>query len=184
MEDIQLIALYFARDENAIRQTELKYGQKLLGFAERVLSSREDAEECVNDTLWKAWDTIPPQNPNHLGAYLMKICRFAAYGILDKRKAAKRNAEVVVLSDELMACIPANMSSMEITDEALGAILDRFIHSLKREERILFLKRYYLQEPLRQAASESGISESNAKVRLHRIRKKLKSFLQEEGVSV
>ena len=73
MEDIQLIALYFARDENAIRQTEQKYGQKLLGFAARILSSHEDAEECVNDTLLKTWDTIPPQNPNHLLVYLLKI---------------------------------------------------------------------------------------------------------------
>ena len=184
MEDIQLIALYFARDEDAIRQTEQKYGQQLLGFATRILASHEDAEECVNDTLLKTWDTIPPQNPDRLLAYLMKICRFAAYGILDKRKAAKRNAEVVILSDELMACIPASMSTTEIPDEALGATLNRFLQSLKTEERMLFLKRYYLQEPLRQVASESGISESNAKVRCHRIRKKLKRFLQEEGVSI
>ena len=184
MEDTAIIDLYWQRSDQAISETDRKYGRYCHRIALNICTDHEDAEECVNDTLLKTWDTIPPQNPAHLLVYLMKICRFAAYGILDKRKAAKRNAEVVVLSDELMACIPASMSSTEIPDEALGATLNRFLQSLKTEERMLFLKRYYLQEPLRQVASESGISESNAKVRCHRIRKKLKRFLQEEGVSI
>ena len=95
MNDNQIIKLFFTRNEDAIAQTDNKYGSRLLGLAANIVRNNEDAQECVNDTYLKAWDTIPPTKPEHFFAYLAKICRFFAFGRLDWNNAAKRNGEVV-----------------------------------------------------------------------------------------
>lgn len=184
MKDQQLIDLYWARDEQAIRETETAYGGLLHSFSMRILKDEQDSEECVNETLWKTWESIPPQRPTHFPAYILKICRFIAYGIVDRKTAQKRSATVITLSEELAACIPAPMEDMDIAEEKIGALIRHFLKDLPQEERNLFLKRYYYQEPMRQAAQKMGLTESNAKVRCYRIRKKLKAFLEKEGVNL
>lgn len=107
MEDHEIVCLYWSRDEGAVRLSQEKYGEPLRRLACRILHSVEDAEECVSDTYLKAWQSIPPNRPEHLGAYLFKICRRLALGKLDWNHAHKRSAQIVELTAEMEQCIPA-----------------------------------------------------------------------------
>ena len=106
MEDVKIIDLYFARNEDAICQTDATYGRKLFCLAQKILHDEQDSEESVSDTYMKVWETIPPHRPTYFYAYLAKLCRFFALGKLDWKNAAKRKAEVVSLTDEMALCIP------------------------------------------------------------------------------
>ena len=126
MEDEQIIELYFRRDQDAIVQTELAHGAKLNALANRILMNHEDAQECVNDTYLKTWDTIPPQRPNYFFAYLAKICRNLALSVLEWKSAAKRSGEVLSLSQEMEMCIPDPAYERRLEGEELGGLLNRF----------------------------------------------------------
>lgn len=106
MEDANILDLYFARKEDAIKETDAAYGRRLYVLANNIVQIHEDAEESVSDTYWKAWESIPPQRPQYFFAYLAKICRNFALGKLDWKNAAKRKAEIVTLSQEMEQCIP------------------------------------------------------------------------------
>ena len=182
MEDEEIVRLYFRRDEEAIRETDQSYGVKLNRLALRILNNREDAEECVNDTYLKAWDTIPPQRPRFLYAYLAKICRFFSFGKLDWKNAAKRKAEVVELTAEMESCIPDGRVERQLEGEEIGRLVNRFLYSIPQENRLLFMRRYWYMESIQEIALRFGISESNAKIKLFRIRNQLKEFLEREGI--
>ena len=128
MNDEQIIQLFFTRNEDAIRQTDDRYGAKLTRLSENIVGSREDAQECVNDTYFKAWDTIPPTKPVHFFAYLAKICRHLAFDRLDWNNAAKRKAEVVALTQEMEECIPGQWQAVggQLSMEADGGQPDDF----------------------------------------------------------
>lgn len=113
MDDNKIIELYFARDENAIKETAYTYGKKLDYLAFGILKNTDDANECVNDTYLKTWNAIPPQRPTYLYAFIAKICRYLCFGRLDYKNAQKRSFEIVILSDELMCCIPDKLSETE-----------------------------------------------------------------------
>lgn len=106
MEDAQIIALYWARNEDAIKETDAAYGRRLNTLARNILQSREDAEESVNDTYLRTWQSIPPQRPRYFFAFLATICRRRSLDRLDWSGAAKRKAEVVALTEEMENCIP------------------------------------------------------------------------------
>lgn len=180
MDDNALIALFFARDEDALRKTADKYGGALMALARRILRDTEDAEECVSDTYLAAWNTIPPQMPAHFYAYLAKICRFSAFDRLDKAHAQKRTAQVVSLSAELELCIPAAMPNRDA--EELGQLLNGFLAALPTEKRRIFLRRYWFGDSIDEIAYRYHISESKVKVTLFRLRERLKVFLEKEGV--
>ena len=184
MNDSAILELYWARDEEAIRQTEKAYGKKLNRLAFGIVANLEDAQECVSDTYLKAWQTIPPQRPDHFFAYLAKICRFAAFGILDYRAAAKRKAEMVALTEELALCIPDLTDQKEQLHRELGALLNRFLETLSKESRVIFLRRYWFADSVQAIARRYGFSESKVKTRLHRTRQQLRKFLAEEGIKV
>ena len=184
MEDNKIIELFFARDEEAIKQTDITYGRRLLVLADNVLCSREDAEESVNDTYLKAWETIPPQKPNHFFAYLAKICRHFALGKLDWKNAAKRKAEVVSLTQEMESCVPDTSRDAVLEGKELGRILNAFLRTLSPENRMVFLRRYWYVDTVAEIAQRYGISESAVMTRLHRTRAKLCSYLEKEGVRV
>ena len=114
MEDKQIIDLFFARNEDAIQHTADTYGNRLFVLADNIVRNDQDAEESVSDTYLKAWDTIPPQKPNHFFAYLAKICRHFALGKLDWKNAAKRKAEVVSLTQEMELCIPDDRRNADL----------------------------------------------------------------------
>lgn len=182
MEDNQILALYLARDEQAIRQTDAAYGRKLHSLADRILNCREDAEESVSDTYLKAWNTIPPQRPQYFFAYLAKICKNFALGKLDWRNAAKRKAEVVSLTQELEVCVPDTRRNAQAEGRELGQLLNDFLRSLSPENRMVFLRRYWYVDTVAEIAQRYEISESAVMTRLSRTRTKLKNYLAQEGM--
>lgn len=182
MEDTQIIDLFFSRDQQAIQQTEIKYGKLCYHIAWNILSSREDAEESVSDTYMKAWENIPPTKPTFFYAYLAKICRFLAMGKLDWNNAAKRKAEVVELSDEMENCIPDLSREMQIQSQELGALLNEFLGTLSPENRQIFMRRYWYAESIAEIAQRFHLGESNVKTKLMRTRNALRSFLEKEGI--
>lgn len=184
MTDDQIIDLYWARNEEAISYTDHVYGHKLQSLAFRVLHRHEDAEESVNDTYMKAWQTIPPQRPMYLFAFLAKICRHLALGRLDWENAAKRKAEVVSLSDEMQLCIPDQGWERTLEGQEIGHLMNEFLAVTPKESRMIFLRRYWYAESVSEIAERFGISQSKVKTSLHRTRGKLKTFLEKEGVSV
>ena len=184
MTDAEIIALYWSRNEDAIAQTDLVYGRKLHTLADRIVQNFEDAQECVSDTYLKTWDTIPPQRPNYFFAYLAKICRNFALGVLDWKNAAKRKGEVVALTTEMEACIPDPQHDRKLEGEELGKILNLFLESLSYESRVIFLRRYWYLDTVAEIADGLGITQSKVKTQLHRTRGKLHAFLAKEGIAV
>ena len=183
MEDEQIIALYFSRDDRAIRETETAYGGRLLTLSRRILNCREDAQECVNDTYWQTWNSIPPERPGILYAFLAAICRHLSLNRLDWRSAAKRSGCMVELTAELENCIPARMQD-PAARIALKDALEQFLRGLKQEERLIFLRRYLYLDSIAQLAQEFGVSQSKCKTLLYRLRNKLRLYLEKEGIAV
>lgn len=187
MEDHQIIELYFDRSESALSETQTKYGRYCHTIAYHILGSDEDAEECVNDTLNRAWNAIPPQRPSCLRIFLSKITRNLA---LDRFKAAHaekrgcgRTAQVL---DELTDCLPDPSSGRDsIADDlALRDVLNRFLKALPEEPMKLFLRRYWWMDSIAEIAAVYGMSESKVKSMLSRTRSKLKNFLESEGIEL
>ena len=184
MEDGKIIELFFARNEDAIRHTDDTYGRRLFTLADNIVRNDQDAEESVSDTYMKAWDTIPPKKPMHLFAYLAKICRNFALKKLDWKAAAKRNAEVVSLTQEMEVCIPDVSRDREMEARELGRILDAFLRTLSEENQMVFLRRYWYVDTVAEIAVRYGISESAVQMRLNRTKHKLAAYLAKEGIRV
>ena len=184
MEDAKIIDLYFARNEDAIQQTDAAYGRKLFSLADRILQNPQDSEETLSDTYIKTWETIPPKRPSYFYAYLAKICRFFALGKLDWKTAAKLKAEVVSLTDEMVLCIPDQRKEAEMAAKEIGRAMNEFLGSLPQESRVIFLRRYWFCDTIAQIAERYGISESKVKMRLHRTRAQLADYLNKEGITV
>ena len=184
MDDSKIIELFFARNEDAIKHTDDTYGRRLFHLADNIVHNDQDAEESVNDTYMKAWDTIPPQRPEHFFAYIAKICRNFALKRIDWQKAKKRNAEVVALTQEMENCIPDTYRDMEADECELGRILDAFLRTLTPENQMVFLRRYWYVDTIAEIAVRYGISESAVQMRLNRTRSKLAMYLAKEGIKV
>ena len=184
MEDGKIIELFFARNEDAIRHADDTYGRRLFALADNIVKNDQDAEESVSDTYMKAWDTIPPKKPMHLFAYLAKICRNFALKKLDWKAAAKRNAEVVSLTQEMEVCIPDVSRDREMEARELGRILDAFLRTLSEENQMVFLRRYWYVDTVAEIAVRYGISESAVQMRLNRTKHKLAAYLAKEGIRV
>ena len=184
MDDSKIIELFFARNEDAIKHTDDTYGRRLFHLADNIVHNDQDAEESVNDTYMKAWDTIPPRRPEHFFAYIAKICRNFALKRIDWQKAKKRNAEVVTLTQEMENCIPDTYRDMEADERELGRILDAFLRTLTPENQMVFLRRYWYVDTIAEIAVRYGISESALQMRLNRTRSKLAMYLAKEGIKV
>jgi len=184
MTDSQIIAMYWERNEDAIRETDAAYGRKLYVISERILHLKQDAKESVSDTYMRAWETIPPQKPNYFFAYLAKICRNFSLGRLQWNSAAKRTADVVSLTREMEACIPDRTQERKLEGEEIGRILNRFLDSISVESRLIFLRRYWYADTIQEISARYHISQSKVKTQLHRTRKKLQLFLESEGICV
>ena len=183
MEDSRIIELYWQRSENAITETDKKYGAYCSTVAFNILLNQEDAEECVNDTWLGAWDAIPPHRPSMLRAFLAKITRNLSIKRLEKRLADKRGgtAECIVL-DELEECIgdPTDVEGIAEAN-ALEELIRRFVRKLPERDGNLFVRRYFFTDSIASIAERYRISENHVMVILSRIRKKLKKELMKEG---
>ncbi len=184
MDDNKIIDLYWKRSENAISETEKKYGRDCYHISFNILHNNQDCEECINDTYLKAWNTIPPKYPKQLSTFLGKIVRNLSLDLYDKYTAEKRGfGQVPLVLDELEGCIPAASRTEQAIDEfALAELLNHFLAGIKQEQRSIFVQRYWYLNSVREIAENFGISESKVKMTLLRIRRRLKQFLVEEGV--
>ncbi len=184
MDDRQIIELYNERSEAAISETADKYGRYCHYIAYNILYNDQDSEECVNDTYFKAWNTIPPQQPKKLSTYLGKITRNLAldrykYYNREKRGAGQSSAFL----EELSECVPASDNTEQsVTEKMLVESLNAFLESMPSEKRQILVRRYWYFSPISEIASDFSISESKVKSILHRVRNKLKLFLEKEGI--
>ena len=180
MTDHEIIELFFARDEGAIRETDKKYGAYCMSIAQNILKSTPDAEECVNDTYLKTWNTIPPERPHVLKAFLACIVRRLSLNRYNSWHTAKRDRNLEVAFEELSETIP-------MRDEEAGELtrlLNEFLESLDMVERRILVRRYwYAMTPARIAELE-GISRNAVNLRISKTRNKLRLFLEERGYSV
>lgn len=183
MEDSAIIALYWARDEGAIAQTDLKYGAFCRRLAFNVLSSNEDSEECVNDTWHRAWDTMPPQRPDSLRAYLGRIVRNLSISRLRQRTAQKRGGGLEVLLSELSDCLPAPHSVEQETEaRELAGVISAWLRTLSADERAAFIRRYWYGDGVGDLAREWGCTPNQMAKRMLRLRRALKARLEQEGM--
>ena len=185
MDDLRIVELFFERSEIALAVTEKKYNKYLFTIAYGILSSKEDAEECVNDTLRAAWDSIPPTRPGSLKNYLGRLVRNISLNLYTKNNAAKRRGEGALIYDEVSEFTPDPLSQFSIADEiVLRDAVNSFLASLPTVSRVVFLRRYWYFSSVADIALDYGLSASNVKVMLHRTRKKFKKHLEKEGIKV
>ena len=184
MEDTQIIDLYFARSEQAVQETDSKYGGYCFSIAYNILTNQEDAEESVSDTYLSAWNAMPPRRPTMLAAFLGKITRNISLDRWRKCRAFKRGGgQVEIALEELKDCVSGKESAEEkaIRREILAS-LNRFLGMLNETERNVFVCRYWYLDSTEEIAEESGFSVSKVKSMLYRIRKRLNAHLEKEGL--
>lgn len=186
MEDEKIISLYKERSEDAIAETDKKYGVRCRTTAYNILQNREDSDECANDTYLRLWNTIPPKEPSPLSAFIYRIVRNLA---LDRVKAAltKRRSENNYLDvyNELSDCVPApDNVAKTVEGKELTEMIDSFLDTLGREKKVMFLMRYWNFSPVSEIAKRLGIGESKVRVTLMRTREKLREYLEGEGVDI
>ena len=182
--DRHIIDRLFARSEEGLALLQTHYGKLCHRIALNLLGSREDAEECVNDTYLAVWNTIPPNRPASLMAYVGKVTRNIAVSCLRKRGAKGRRCEGTVLLDELAECLPDTDSPDPADDLTLREALQSFFDSLSEEDRAIMVRRYYDGEPTETIAVSLGLRHGTVRVRLHRLRERLREHLEERGVSL
>ena len=185
MDDEKIIELFFERSEQAIGELSKKYGRLCLRISENILGNAEDAEECVNDAYLALWNKIPPERPDPLLSYLIRIVRNLSVKKYHSNTAAKRNSHYDLALSELEESFPSRVSVEEEAEARETAlIIDRFLGTLDEPSRVLFVRRYYHGDSLEDLAKIFSTTKHNCSVRLSRIRKKLKRVLLEEGVSL
>lgn len=186
MDDRQIIELYNQRDENAFKATSDKYGSYCFSIANNILASSRDSEECVNDTWLQAWNSIPPQVPSCLKAFLARITRNLSLNRYKEKMRVKRGSGEVVLALEEMDEFLAGTSDVasEYEHKEFLTMLNRFLYSLPDRERSIFVLRYFYMDSTKDIASAHSIKECNVLMILSRTRKKLKETLEREGYTI
>jgi RNA polymerase sigma-70 factor (ECF subfamily) len=185
MEDQAIIALYWDRDQRAIPATDEKYGKTCRALAARLLDSWEDGEECVSDTYHRAWNTMPPQRPDSLKAYLLKIVRNLAIDRWREGRAQKRGGGLTELAAELEDCLPpAPSAEAETEGRLVSHCVNRWLGTLSKEDRAAFLRRYWYGWRVDDIARAAGVSPNGMSQRLRRLRSSLRQALEQEGIVV
>jgi len=184
MDDKEIIELYLHRDEQAVEETRSRYGRYCHAIARNILSSAEDAEECVSDALLNAWNAIPPHRPDVLSAFMGSLTRCAALKKWRDMRAQKRGGgETALVYEELSECLPDDTDvQLQAETKELAALLNGFVAALPQTERRVFLCRYWYCDSIDDIALRFGFSRSKVKSMLHRTRARLYAALQKEGV--
>lgn len=185
MQDERIIGLFFARSEEAISALDLKYGKLCRQISGNILADPAEAEECVNDAYFGVWNAIPPQRPKQLGSFVLRIVRNLSLKRYRRNRARKRDSSHDATYEELQSCL----ASSQTVEQALEAkeltnTLEQFLDTLSRENRVIFLRRYWFSDSYETIAALTGLSEKTVSVRLVRTREKLRKFLTEQGVLV
>ena len=185
MNDEKIIELFFERSKQAIEELDAKYGKVFHSLSFKILNNRQDSEECVNDSYLGTWNAIPPANPNSLLAFVCKIVRNISLKRYEQNTAAKRNSLYDAAMEELGDCLAsATTIEEEIAERELTEIIESFLGSLSKENRVIFLRRYWFSDTYADIAKQVGLTEKNVSVRLTRIRKELREYLFEREVLV
>ncbi|MCT4543655.1 MAG: sigma-70 family RNA polymerase sigma factor [Vallitalea sp.] len=184
MSDEEIIELFHKRSEKAIQETKLKYQGYCFRIAQNIVSNEQDAHECINDTYLRIWNSIPPHRPSCLRAFISRIVRNIAIDRYRKMTALKRSGtELSLVFDELEETIPSSETPETKYEEGfMKKAISEFLHSLSKEHRIIFVRRYYYSDSIKVIAESFNVSESKVKFILYRLRKKLKKHLMREGV--
>ena len=183
MDDAKIVQLYWDRDEQAIPATACKYGKYCTAIANNILDSREDAEECVNDTYLNAWNAMPPRRPSILSAFLGKITRNLSLNRYKYNTAAKRGGGRAAAVFDEIAEIVSDTDSVEneMDRRELVTAIDRFLDTLPSEKKCIFVCRYWYFDSIADIAARFGMTENRVSVTLHRLRLKLRDHLWERG---
>lgn len=183
MDDSQIISMLFDRNDKALGIVADKYGDLLYRLSDNILHCREDSVECVNDTYLAVWNNIPPHSPNPFVAFICKITRNLSLKKLREKTAQKRNFHTLPIHElefELADCaLDQSLDARELARK-----LDRFLDTLDKESRVIFMKRYWFCDEISEIARVTNLSESNIYQKLSRTRKKLRNFLEKEGVII
>lgn len=182
MEDKQILTLLWNRAESAISALAGRFGRRLHQTAMNILGILQDAEECVNDTYLAIWNVVPPQRPDPLAPYVYRTGRNIALKRLRANTAQKRYAGYEVSLDELAACIPGSSMEEALDARLLGQAIDRFLETQSRESRVVFLRRFWFSDSVRDIARQLGMTENAVSVRLSRTKAKLRDYLIKEGI--
>ncbi len=182
MDDRKIVELFFERSEKAIEESEKKYGRYISAVADSILASKEDTEEVVNDTYLRAWNSIPPQKPKKLGAFLSTIARNLALDRYAARRKERENLTFERTLEELAECIPDTSRNSLADEVALKLAVNSFLTTLDERTRVIFMRRYWYMMPIAKIAKLSRESESNVKTLLFRTRIKFKEHLRKEGI--
>ena len=184
MEDLKIIELYFERNEQAIKETDLKYGKLCHRIAYNILNDREDSKECVNDTYVGVWNAIPPTRPNNFTAFICRIARNLSLKRLEFIKREKRSADVLLSFEELAAVLPDERYAPNISDEDVGRVISEFLRDQKEDAKNVFVRKYYFFDSIGEIAKRYSFTESKVKNMLFNTRNKLKDYLIKEGIEI
>jgi len=184
MEDQKITELYFSRNEQAIKETDLKYGRLCRSIAYNVLKNEEDAEECVNDTYIGVWNAIPPKRPENLMAFICRIARNLALKRLEALSRQKRSQATVISLSELSEILPDESISESIGSEDLGKLISNFLRKEKADIRKVFIRKYYFFDSIAEITERYSFTESKVKNMLYHTRNKLKEYLIKEGIEL
>ena len=185
IDDEKIITLFFERDQQGIRELDIKYGKICHNLSYNIVNSRQDAEECVNDAYLGAWNAIPPTRPKPLLSYIVKIVRNISLKSYWKEEAAKRNSSYTIAMQEIDGCIADKKTvDDEVEARELACIIEEFLDTLTAENRVIFMRRYWFADSYKDIAEFVGLSEKNISVRLTRIREKMKQYLIEREVLI
>lgn len=184
MKDTEIIELYWAREERAIAETQKTYGSYCYSIAWNILYSKEDSDECVNDTWFRAWNAMPPKSPDRLAPFLGTITRNLSLDRWKERRTMKRGKGGMILAlDELAECVPDTHSTEDAVEAAeLERLLDAFLHTLPERDCSIFLRRYWYVEEYEEIARRYGMKLNTVRTSLFRTRAKLRKYLEKEGV--
>ena len=186
MKDENIVELFLQRDQTAIDRSQEKYERYLFKVAQNILADEEDVRECLNDTYLAAWNSIPPNNPDVLQTYLVKLVRRIAIDRYRSQNRLKRKASEYALSlDELAECLPSQATiEAQFDASQLNGAINSFLLGLSEQERHLFIGRYYFLDPVKRVAQYCNMGAPKAKSMLYRIRLRLKAYLTEEGFNL
>ena len=184
MDDTAIVDLYWSRSEDAIVETDRKYGTYCWKIAYNILYNHQDADECVNDTWLRTWNAIPPQRPERFQAFLAKIVRNLSLDRWEQAHSKKRGGgQTAILLSELSDCIPASDSiEHAMANRALSVAISKWLRGLSLKNRVAFVRRYWYGDTIQLMAKRMGITESGIKSLLHRLRRDLKRYLEQEEI--
>ena len=184
MDDLCIIEMYFARDERAIKETDVKYGKLCHKIAYNILRNREDSEECVSDAYIGVWNAVPPTRPNNLMAFVCRITRNLSLKRLEAAARQKRSQAVLISLEELAEILPDKSIESSLTDEGIGRAISDFLRTENADVRNVFIRKYFFFDSVGDIARQFDFTESKVKNILFRTRNKLKEYLIKEGIYI